>query len=106
MAVLLEARDVRKVYGGGLFSGKQFVALEAAAVAIHGARPTILGIARGRGRRKTTLARLLLGITQPTSGEILYLGQNLSTMDPVQRRTFRREVQAVFQDPFEVYNPF
>jgi hypothetical protein len=41
MAVLLEARNVRKVYGGGLFSRKQFVALESASVAIRDDRPTM-----------------------------------------------------------------
>ncbi len=37
---------------------------------------------------------------------MLYRGQDLARLSGAQRRTFRREVQAVFQDPFEVYNPF
>jgi len=47
-----------------------------------------------------------LGMTPPSTGQILYRGQDLWRLDNQQRRTFRREVQAVFQDPFEVYNPF
>jgi oligopeptide/dipeptide ABC transporter ATP-binding protein len=106
MAALLEARNVSKVFGGGLFSRKQLVALANASIAIQADRPSIIAIAGESGSGKTTLARLLLGITQPSSGQILYQGQDLAKMNAQSRRTFRREVQAVFQDPFEVYNPF
>jgi oligopeptide/dipeptide ABC transporter ATP-binding protein len=106
MASLLEARNVGKVFGGGLFSRKQNVALVSASLTIADDRPSIIAIAGESGSGKTTLARLLLGVTRPTSGEILYKGRNLQTLNGEQWRTFRREVQAVFQDPFEVYNPF
>lgn len=106
MAPLLEARNVSKVYGGGLFNRKQTVALESASVAIQEDKPSIVAIAGESGSGKTTLARLLLGLTPPSTGQILYRGQDLWRQDNQQRRTFRREVQAVFQDPFEVYNPF
>lgn len=106
MAPLLEARTVSKVYGGGLFNRKQTVALELASVAIQEDKPSIVAIAGESGSGKTTLARLLLGMTPPSTGQILYRGQDLWRLDNQQRRTFRREVQAVFQDPFEVYNPF
>jgi oligopeptide/dipeptide ABC transporter ATP-binding protein len=106
MAPLLEAQNVSKIFGGGLFSRKQVVALENASVTIHDDQPSIIAIAGESGSGKTTLARLLLGITQPTEGAIRYKGQDLRTMSAGERRTFRREVQAVFQDPFEVYNPF
>lgn len=106
MAPLLEAKTVSKVYGGGLFNRKQTVALESASVAIQEDKPSIVAIAGESGSGKTTLARLLLGLTPPSTGQILYRGQDLWRLDNQQRRTFRREVQAVFQDPFEVYNPF
>ena len=106
MAPLLEAKTVSKVYGGGLFNRKQTIALESASVAIQEDKPSIVAIAGESGSGKTTLARLLLGMTPPSTGQILYRGQDLWRLDNQQRRTFRREVQAVFQDPFEVYNPF
>ncbi|MCB0186025.1 MAG: ATP-binding cassette domain-containing protein, partial [Caldilineaceae bacterium] len=106
MPPLLEARNVNKTYGGGFLNRKQTVALEAASVTIATETPTIIAIAGESGSGKTTLARLLLGMTPPTTGQILYNGQDLQTLDQNQWRTFRREVQAVFQDPFEVYNPF
>lgn len=73
---------------------------------IAGDRPVITAIAGESGSGKTTLARLLLGIIEPSMGEIRYHGVNLKAMNGDQRRRFRQEVQAVFQDPFEVYNPF
>ncbi|HEX5689673.1 MAG TPA: ABC transporter ATP-binding protein, partial [Roseiflexaceae bacterium] len=58
------------------------------------------------GSGKTTLAMLLLGFITPTSGQILYKGKDISRLRGEDRLTFRREVQAVFQDPFAVFNPF
>ena len=106
MAPLLEARNVSKIFGGGLLQRTQTIALESASVAIQDDKPSIIAIAGESGSGKTTLARLLLGMTPPTAGQILYKGQDLWRLTGEQRRTFRREVQAVFQDPFEVYNPF
>ena len=108
MSELLEARQVSKVFdaGGGLFKREKTVALERFSMAISNDRPSIIAIAGESGSGKTTLARLLLGIIQPTSGDILYRDKNLEQMSPEERKAFRREVQAIFQDPFEVYNPF
>jgi oligopeptide/dipeptide ABC transporter ATP-binding protein len=68
--------------------------------------PTILTVAGESGSGKTTLAMLLLGFIKPTSGQILYKGRDISRLRGEDRLTFRREVQAVFQDPFAVFNPF
>jgi peptide/nickel transport system ATP-binding protein len=68
--------------------------------------PSFTTIAGASGSGKTTLARLLLGFTQPTSGEIRYRGNNLWKMARGDWLEFRHEVQAIFQDPFEVFNPF
>ena len=106
MAPLLEARNVSKIYGGGFLSRQRTTALESASLTIDQETPTIIAVAGESGSGKTTLARLLLGMTPPTSGQILYNGQDLRQLDQLQWRTYRREVQAVFQDPFEVYNPF
>ena len=107
MSELLEAREVTKVFdAGGLFKRGKTVALDSFSMAISDDRPSITAIAGESGSGKTTLARLLLGIIQPTSGEILYKGKNLQSMSREEWKVFRREVQAIFQDPFEVYNPF
>ncbi len=106
MSALLEARSVSKVFGGGLLNRRVTVAVEDISLVFREEQPSITVIAGESGSGKTTLARLLLGIISPTSGDVRYQGQGLHEMSRRERRVFRREVQAVFQDPFEVYNPF
>ncbi|RLE19963.1 MAG: peptide ABC transporter ATP-binding protein [Acidobacteria bacterium] len=65
----------------------------------------ILGIAGESGSGKTTVSRLILGLEQADEGEIRYQGKALSSDDPVGQKNFRREVQAIFQDPFASLNP-
>src|SRR5215471_8713796 len=88
-------------------SGQQaIVALDQFSLTLSGDRPTFTAIAGESGSGKTTLARLLLGFTRPTSGEVLYRGKELWKMSRGDWLAFRQEVQAIFQDPFEVFNPF
>jgi peptide/nickel transport system ATP-binding protein len=103
---LLEAQNVTRVFGSGLFSKGHTVAVDEVSLTINEEKPTIISIAGESGSGKTTLARLLLGMLQPTSGAIKFRGQSLSEMDPRERKDFRRQVQAIFQDPYEAYNPF
>ena len=107
MTPLLEVRDVTKEYvGGGLFGRHKTVALANFSLAFSGERPTVLAIAGESGSGKTTLARLILGFISPTQGQVLYQGKPLQSMSRAELMQFRREVQAVYQDPFEVYNPY
>jgi peptide/nickel transport system ATP-binding protein len=103
---LLEALNVSKVFGGKLLNQRRTVAVDEISLAINEEKPTITAIAGESGSGKTTLARLLLGVTQPTAGAIRFRGQDLAAMNGHDRKEFRRQVQAIFQDPFEVYNPF
>ncbi|MBX3012266.1 MAG: ABC transporter ATP-binding protein [Caldilineaceae bacterium] len=103
---LLEAKHVTKVFGSGLLSKRQMVAVDGISLSINESKPTIIAIAGESGSGKTTLARLLLGVTDPSQGSILYKGQDLTKMDAQARKEFRRQVQAIFQDPYEAYNPF
>ena len=103
---LLEALNVTKVFGDSLFSKRHIVAVDDISLIINEEKPTITAIAGESGSGKTTLARLLLGITQPSAGSIRFRGQELAQMNRQDRKGFRRQVQVIFQDPFEVYNPF
>jgi peptide/nickel transport system ATP-binding protein len=58
------------------------------------------------GSGKTTLARLLLGLADPDEGAVLYKGADIRTLPSAERRAFHRDVQVIFQDPFEAFNPF
>lgn len=106
MSNLLEIRNVTKVYQRGLLSSHAKVALKEFNLTLKEDEPTILTVAGESGSGKTTLAMLVLGFITPTTGEILYRGKNITTLRGAERMAYRREVQAVFQDPFAVFNPF
>ena len=103
MPPLIETQDVSKVYGHGRSTT---VALDHFSYAIDDGTATITAVAGESGSGKSTLARLLLGFTKPTTGQVLYRGRDLSKLPGREQAEFRREIQAVFQDPFAVYNPF
>ncbi len=106
MANLLELRNVSKVYGRGLIKTTSTTALHDISLTLREDEPTIMTVAGESGSGKTTLAMLLLGFIKPTTGQIIYRGKDITTLRGEDALAFRREVQAVFQDPFAVFNPF
>lgn len=111
MTNLLEVRNVSKIFRSGpLWQREVTVAVDqvslAAPVPDDQSRPAITGIVGQSGSGKTTLALLLLGQTQPSAGQVIYRGKDLTTLSRQERFQFRREVQPIFQDPFAAFNPF
>src|SRR5688500_7132667 len=104
---LLKIINTTKIYRGGfLHPGQQLVALQNFNLTIPEKPATITAIAGESGSGKTTLANLILGFISPTSGQIIYRGQDILTMSTRQKLEYARQVQAIFQDPYAVYNPF
>lgn len=99
MGKLLEVRDTSVS-----FSGKP--ALSNVSLAVGGAHPAITAVVGESGSGKTTLIRMLLGFQAPTRGDVVYDGQQIGKMTGAAQQMFRREVQAIFQDPFDAFNPF
>ena len=64
-----------------------------------------LGIVGESGSGKTTVANMLLKLIEPTSGSALYKGEDIFTMRGPALMNLRRQVQAVFQDPYASLNP-
>ncbi|MDE2867597.1 MAG: ABC transporter ATP-binding protein [Chloroflexota bacterium] len=106
MTAFLEMTNVSKVFSAGIIRRQHTVAVDDVTMTIDEQSPSILAVAGESGSGKTTLARLLLGVIPPSSGEVIYRGQSVDDLSRAQRRTYLREIQPIFQDPFESYNPF
>jgi peptide/nickel transport system ATP-binding protein len=100
MSQLLELHNVTKVFKGGT------VALDNVSFSLDANTPSIISVAGESGSGKTTLGLIALGFLPASSGTILFKGTNVAQMSKEAQTAFRKEVQAVFQDPFAVYNPF
>jgi oligopeptide/dipeptide ABC transporter ATP-binding protein len=104
MTALLEAKDVTKIFSGGVGARTDTVALRHFTFAVDATRPSITGVVGESGSGKSTMARLLLGLETPTSGSVLYEGHDLQRLRGAGRKRYRQNVQAIFQDPFESFN--
>jgi oligopeptide/dipeptide ABC transporter ATP-binding protein len=64
-----------------------------------------LGLVGESGSGKTTTGRLITRLQKPTSGQILYEGQDIANASPGALRPIRRDIQMIFQDPYTSLNP-
>jgi ABC-type oligopeptide transport system ATPase subunit len=104
MATLLEVRSATMTFGAKRPNTLK-LALRNVSLSLS-AEPSITAIVGESGSGKTTMTRLMLGLQAPTQGTVLYDGRDLQQLDRAAFTRFRREVQAIFQDPYSVYNPF
>ncbi len=68
-------------------------------------RGETLGLVGESGSGKSTVARMLLRLTEPTQGEVQYDGVDLLSLDSRRMRGIRRRMQIVFQDPYAALDP-
>ena len=68
-------------------------------------RGEAFGLVGESGCGKTTIGKMLVGLIKPTSGTIVFEGQDLTAMNPVQRRALCKDIQLIFQDPYASLNP-
>ena len=100
---IIEARDLSKHFAARRGLSGHVRAVDGISFAIESGQT--LGVVGESGCGKTTTAKLVLGLEQPSGGDIEFEGQNLSALDAAGRRHYRRSVQAVFQDPYASLNP-
>lgn len=103
---LLAVRDVVRSYRqGGLF-GRSLRAVDGVSFDLGAGGPEILAVIGESGSGKTTLARMVLTTVRPSAGSICFKGQNLAAVKTrAQRLAFMHQVQPIFQNPFEAFNP-
>jgi peptide/nickel transport system ATP-binding protein/oligopeptide transport system ATP-binding protein len=105
---LVEVRDLVKHFPltQGIIFQKQIGAVHAVdGVSFDILRGETLGLVGETGCGKSTTARLITRLLQPTSGSIKLDGREISTLSPGQLRPLRREMQMIFQDPYSSLNP-
>jgi oligopeptide/dipeptide ABC transporter ATP-binding protein len=104
---LLDVRDIAKSYEirRGIFPRVvgQLKAVDRVSFALQPRE--VLGIAGESGSGKTTLGRLILRLVDPTAGQVLFRGQEVTRMSRPELRLFRQRAQIVFQDPFGSLDP-
>ncbi len=105
---LLEVKNLRRYFNirvkGGLFGRKvDLKAVDDISFAVQNGEA--LGIVGESGCGKSTAAKLILNITSPSAGEIVFEGRNIVQSSPSQWRDLRRDMQFVFQDPLGALDP-
>jgi len=102
----LVIRDLRKSFrvGGGLFGeGKSVKAVDGVSLTVR--RDSVFAIVGESGCGKSTLGRLIVRLTEPSGGDILFKGRHILEARGKELKDFRKRVQIIFQDPYASLNP-
>jgi oligopeptide/dipeptide ABC transporter ATP-binding protein len=104
---LLQVRDLVKHFPvrGGLLQRAVAWVKAVDGVSFDIARGETLGLVGESGSGKSTVARTILRLIPPTSGEVLLEGKSVFKASPSQMKRLRRDMQIIFQDPYGSLNP-
>lgn len=98
---LIETVDLKKLFK--LNGGAKLHAVDGINLKIYPGET--VGVVGESGCGKSTLGRTILRLIEPTSGKILYNGQNIMELRPGKVRELRRDMQIIFQDPYSSIDP-
>jgi len=107
MATLIEVTDLKKHFPirKGILGRTVGNVLAVDGISFSIGEGETLGLVGESGCGKTTVARTVLRLIEPTSGQIKVRGQEISGLSKSELRPLRRQMQIVFQDPFSSLNP-
>jgi len=105
--ILLEVTDLKQHFplGGGFLQGPRRYVRAVDGVSFHIRQGETLGLVGESGCGKSTTARTIAQIYQPTSGTIVLEGRDLAQLSKKELMHARKDVQMVFQDPYASLNP-
>jgi oligopeptide transport system ATP-binding protein len=104
---LLEVKNLKKYFPvrGGIFSKTVGQVYAVDGVSFYLNKGESLGLVGESGCGKSTTARAILRLIEPTEGEILFEGKDVCKLDHGEMRSIRRDMQIVFQDPYASLDP-
>ncbi|QOR34047.1 dipeptide ABC transporter ATP-binding protein [Clostridium sp. 'deep sea'] len=105
MSKLLEVKDLKKHYPISVNWRKQATVKAVDGVSFSLQAGETLGLVGESGCGKSTTGMSVLRLTEPTSGEVFFEGENICKLNSNKMRLYRKKMQIVFQDPFASLNP-
>ena len=103
---ILELREIRKTFrsrGAFFAAGTPVVAADGVSLEVH--RGEVVGLIGQSGSGKTTIGRIAMRMAEPTSGDVLFDGTDITRTRGRRLRRLRRRFQMVYQDPYQSLNP-
>ncbi len=105
--VVMEIKNIRKHFAieKSMFGRTTAWVKAVDDVSLQVRRGRTLGLVGESGCGKTTLGRTILRLVEPTAGEIIYNGRDITHIGSREMRELRRKIQIIFQDPYASLNP-